>query len=185
MEKIYKHLPSLLLDLDMGDRVVEANRQQQDGRAGFDFILGRWNAHIRQLKEWLKGSADWMEYEATVVIRPLLGGLGNLEELALQRTSGTTVWITMRLFDATSQQWRLYWVDSTRGVFNPPFIGGFTDGHGEFYSQEEFAGKAVYGRFIWSHITATTCFAEQAYSQDGGRTWETNLTMEFTRSTDA
>jgi hypothetical protein len=54
-------------------------------------------------------------------------------------------------------------------------------GRGEFYDQELFEGRAIFCRFIWSDITATACRWEQAFSADGGTSWETNWIMEFTR----
>ena len=60
-------------------------------------------------------------------------------------------------------------------------IGGFKDGCGEFYSQEVFEGHHIYNRFIWSKITNTSCQWEQAFSEDGGKTWETNWIMDFVR----
>jgi hypothetical protein len=61
-------------------------------------------------------------------------------------------------------------------------IGGFENRRGEFYAQEPFEGKQIFSRFIWSEITATSCRWEQAFSPDGGKTWETNWIMEFVRS---
>lgn len=60
-------------------------------------------------------------------------------------------------------------------------VGEFRDGRGEFYDQETFQGRSIYVRFIWSGMTSTSCRWEQAFSADGGRTWETNWIMEFTR----
>jgi len=60
-------------------------------------------------------------------------------------------------------------------------IGGFVQGRGEFYDQELFEGRAIFCRFIWSGITETACRWEQAFSADGGISWETNWIMEFTR----
>jgi hypothetical protein len=60
-------------------------------------------------------------------------------------------------------------------------IGKFKDGRGEFYTQELHEGRHVFSRFIWSEITGNSCRWEQALSEDGGKIWETNWIMEFTR----
>jgi hypothetical protein len=39
-------------------------------------------------------------------------------------------------------------------------------------------------RFTWSGITTPTLRWEQAFSDDGGETWETNWIMEITRAKD-
>lgn len=56
----------------------------------------------------------------------------------------------------------------------PPTIGSFSDGRGVFYDQEDFDGKPIVVRSVWSDITPTSCRFEQAFSADGGATWETN-----------
>ena len=152
-----------------------------DGRNDFDFLIGTWRTHNRRLRERLKGSTEWEEFPGRFVVRKLLGGLGNLDEVVLERPDGRTEAVTLRLFNPESRQWSIYWADSVTAVLQPPMIGEFKDGRGEFYDQEVFEGRAIYCRFIWSKITATSCRWEQAYSADGGVTWETNWIMEFTR----
>ena len=68
------------------------------------------------------------------------------------------------------------------GILEVPMIGGFKHGLGEFYSQEVFEGRHIFSRFIWSEITTTSCKWEQAFSADGGQTWETNWVMDFKRA---
>jgi hypothetical protein len=152
-----------------------------DGRNDFDFLIGTWRTHNRRLRERLKGSTSWEEFPGRFVVRKLLAGLGNLDEVVLERPSGRTEAVTLRLFNPESRQWSIYWADSVTAVLQPPMIGEFKDGRGEFYDQEMFEGRAIYCRFFWSEITATSCRWEQAYSADGGVTWETNWVMEFTR----
>ena len=53
--------------------------------------------------------------------------------------------------------------------------------HGEFFSHELHQGRGVLVRYLWSDITPASCHWEQAFSPDGGRTWETNWIMDFTR----
>jgi hypothetical protein len=161
--------------------MVEAGKQVQDGRADFDFLIGRWHIHHRRLRERLKGSTSWEEFDSVSVARKILGGLGNIDETSMERASGILLGMTLRFFDPKSQQWSIYWADSANGFQLPPMIGGFKEGRGEFYAQEPFEGKHVFSRFIWSAITPTSCRWEQAFSADGGKTWETNWTMEFTR----
>jgi hypothetical protein len=87
----------------------------------------------------------------------------------------------MRFFDPQTQQWNIYLADSINGFDPHPAIGEFRNGRGEFYSQEPFAGKSIFVRVIWSEITPTSCHWEQAFSADGGRTWETNWITDFER----
>ena len=157
------------------------NQQAADGRADFDFFVGTWHVRNRRLQRVLAESAEWEEFPATTVARKTLGGLGNVDEISLTMASGRREGMTVRLFDPELCLWRLYWVDSRQGTVQAPMIGKFTDGRGEFYGQESIEDRGVYCRYIWSDISATSCRWEQAFSVDGGRTWETNWVMEFTR----
>ena len=51
-------------------------------------------------------------------------------------------------------------------------VGRFEDPRGEFFN-----------RFVWTVETPDSCRWEQAYSGDGGKAWETNWIMEFSRRT--
>ncbi|MGE5333895.1 MAG: hypothetical protein ACM3N4_04280 [Nitrososphaerota archaeon] len=158
-----------------------AQNQQQDGRADFDFIVGRWNVHHRRLREPLTGSVSWEEFDGTTVDRSIVGGLGNIGEARVNRDSGPVVFTSIRLFNPQSQQWSVYFTNSVRGTLSTPMIGGFGRGRGEFYAYEPIDEKYIFTRVIWSDITATSFRWEQAYSADNGRTWETNWIMEVTR----
>jgi hypothetical protein len=160
---------------------MQQERIERDGRADFDFLIGRWNVHHRRLRERLKGSTAWEEFVGTSIARPLLGGLGNIDENIMERASGRLEGVSMRLYNPLSRQWSIYWADNVSLVLQPPMIGGFVQGRGEFYDQELFEGRAIFCRFIWSDITETACRWEQAFSADGGISWETNWIMEFTR----
>ncbi len=155
----------------------------RDGRSDFVFIVGCWQVKNRRLRERLRGSQDWEEFDGVSVARPVLGGLGNIDEITIERESGRLEGLTLRLYDPKAQQWSIYWADNIAGILFTPMIGGFTNGIGEFYAHEVFQDKHVLSRFIWSGITETSCHWEQALSTDGGKNWETNWTMDFTRST--
>lgn len=163
-------------------RVIEQDNTEQDGRADFDFFMGRWKTHHRRLRERLKGSHDWEEFETTTVARKILGGLGNIDEATMERASGTVIGVTVRLFDPKTRQWSLYWVDSVNGWnWHLPQIGEFKDGRGEFYAHEPIGGKYIFTRYLWLPINETSCRWEQAFSTDAGKTWETNWIMEHVR----
>jgi hypothetical protein len=161
---------------------MEDQRGGQDGRADFDFFVGTWKVYNRRLRERLKGSTDWEEFEGASVARGALGGLANIDEISFDRASGRLEGMTVRLFNPLSQEWSLYWASSLQGILETPMVGRFKNGRGEFFAQEVFEGKHIFSRFIWSGITETSCRWEQAFSADGGVTWETNWIMEFERT---
>jgi hypothetical protein len=154
---------------------------EHDGRADFDFFIGRWKAHNRRLRERLKGSNDWEEIHGVAVVRKVLGGLGNLDEITMNRETGRLEGMTLRLYNPESRQWSMHWSSSADGILQPPLIGSFVDGRGEFYSQELFEGRSIFCRMTCSNITETSCRWEQAFSTDGGKTWETNWIAELSR----
>jgi hypothetical protein len=86
----------------------------------------------------------------------------------------------LRLYNPQSRQWSLNWANRAGGTMNQPMIGEFKNGRGEFSDQEPFNGRAVYVRNGFSEITPNSCRFEQAFSGDGGKTWETNWVMTFT-----
>jgi hypothetical protein len=65
-----------------------------------------------------------------------------------------------------------------------PTIGEFKAGRGEFFDQEPLNGRATYVRFVISDITPNSCRFEQAFSDDGGKTWEVNWIATDTRVND-
>jgi len=155
---------------------------ENDGRNDFDFLTGNWKVHHKLLKGRLKGSTEWDEFEGTCVDKKILNGLGNFDEVVMHTKTGTFNAVAMRLFDINSHEWSIYWAAGTSGMLDVPMIGGFKDSVGEFYAQEVFEGRHIYSRFIWSKITATSCQWEQAFSEDGGKTWEMNWIMEHKRA---
>jgi hypothetical protein len=82
-------------------------------------------------------------------------------------------------FDFLIGDWNANRQDSFFGV---PTMGAFTRGRGEFFSQELFEKKSIFVRFVWTPGSLDTCRWEQAFSADGGKTWETNWIMEFRRT---
>lgn len=154
---------------------------ENDGRNDFDFLIGTWKVHHRTLKKRLNGSTEWQEFDGDTVDRKILNGLGNMDENILHTKTGPIHAISLRLFDPTSKEWSIHWSTDRTGTLDVPAVGRFQDGHGEFYWQEFFDGRHIYGRFIWSRTTTESPQWEQAFSEDGGKTWEMNWVMEFER----
>ncbi len=151
----------------------------------FDFWMGSWSCRNRRLRERLAGSDDWDEFESTVVARPILDGLGNEDEFRTDYAGGF-VGMSFRFFDPERKRWSIYWADTRRsGELDPPVFGGFSGDTGVFEGDDTFDGRPIRVRFIWSGITTPTPRWEQAFSEDGGATWETNWIMDFTPAEDA
>ncbi len=154
---------------------------ERDGQQDFDFWIGSWKVHNRRLRERLKGSTTWDEFEGTVVARPIWGGRANTDEYEADGPAGHIQGMSLRLYDPQARQWSIYWANRANGTLDKPMIGGFQNGRGEFFDQEVFEGRSIFVRFLWSDITPTFCRWAQAFSTDGGQTWETNWTMDMTR----
>jgi hypothetical protein len=80
----------------------------------------------------------------------------------------------LRLYNPHTHQWSLYWATSKNGTPDPPQIGEFRNGRGEFYAQDMLNGKSIFVRFDWSNMTTNSPHFEQSFSADGGKTWEVN-----------
>ncbi|HET6174431.1 MAG TPA: hypothetical protein VFD90_17615 [Gaiellales bacterium] len=150
----------------------------------FDFLFGRWHVLNRCLPRRLAGSGEWEEFPAEAVARPLPGGLGNQDEFRTDHDGGM-LGMSFRFFDPKTRLWSIYWADSRRpGLLDPPVVGSFADGIGLFEGADVFQGTSILVRFAWSEIDTPGPRWEQAFSADGGQTWETNWIMEFTRVED-
>jgi hypothetical protein len=167
----------------MGEQMAVATKIDADGRADFDFYLGVWDSKQRRLKEWLNGCDTWEELSGTHVARKLLDGIGHMDEATWDSPTGPVVYLTVRLFDPQTRLWSIYGADSKRGTMGAPQIGRFQNGQGLFYDHEVLAGRAIFSRYLWTSISDTACRWEQAFSADGGATWETNWIADFTRRT--
>lgn len=152
-----------------------------DGADDFDFLLGSWTVHNRVLRGRLRGSDEWDEWEATLDVAPILGGLGTVDRFRAYRRGEYFEGVSLRVFDAGSRSWRIFWMDTSHPEPTPQVTGAFQNGRGVFYGKEEFEGGTVDLRFIWETGSSETARWEQAYSDDGGKTWETNWIMDFRR----
>jgi hypothetical protein len=153
----------------------------RDGQHDFDFEIGTWKTHLKRLLHPLTGSTTWVEYEGTSVVRKIWEGRANLVELVADGPAGHFEGLNLRLYNPQSHQWSLNFASSAGGTLSQPTIGEFKNGRGELFDQEPFNGRAILVRFVISDITPTSCRFEQAFSDDGGKTWEINWVATDTR----
>ena len=159
---------------------MSALPQSADSQRGFDFEVGSWAVHHRTKRP----TGEWVEFDGTCVNRPLIGGQANVEEHTFQRPIGVGHGIALRAYDATTDLWAIWWVDSRLPhlPIDPPVKGRFENGVGTFFSDSLMDGVMTRTRFIWSHITATSARWEQAFSTDSGAAWDINWVMAFQRT---
>jgi hypothetical protein len=148
----------------------------RDGQHDFDFLIGTWKFHLKRLVNPTTGSttsrqlnsgAKWLEFDGTVVCRPIWGGRAQLEEVTMDGPDGKIQGLTLRLYSQQAHQWNLNWVNANNPMMGVPTIGSFDrqNGRGEFFD------------------TSTSAHFEQSFSEDGGKTWEVNWITDQERST--
>jgi hypothetical protein len=154
-----------------------------DGRHGFDFMLGSWRARFRLLRHPLSGSNEWETFDGTILDRSVLG-FANIEEAVLYRETGHERAVTVRLFNKKTNAWSIYFgTDRSGALALPATVGSFDEhGVGRFYDREPYHGKPIVVRYLWTHRSPHACHYEQAFSADGGKSWETNWVSDLTRS---
>jgi hypothetical protein len=91
---------------------MTTSQHSRDGRADFDFLFGTWSVLNRRLKARLRGSTEWEEFLSTCRVRPILGGLGNMDEFTIDAPSGRIEAVTVRLYSPTAKEWSIYWAAS-------------------------------------------------------------------------
>jgi hypothetical protein len=153
----------------------------RDGQHDFDFEIGEWKTHLSRLQHPLTGSTTWVEYDGTTSVRKVWKGRANLIELEVDGPAGHIEALALRLYNPDSHQWSLNFSNSRGGTLGAPTIGEFKNGRGEFYDQESLNGRSILVRFIISDIGPDSCHFEQAFSDDGGKTWEVNWVATDTR----
>lgn len=146
-----------------------------DGQRDFDWEIGSWRTSVRVLAEPLSASADeWLQFAGTSVVRPLMDRRANVVELKVSGTSGRIDGMNLRLYEPQATRWSLTFVNMRDGLLTPAVYGGFRDGVGTFYGDDQLGGRPIKVRFLVFREGADRARFEQAFSGDGGTTWETN-----------
>ncbi|MBO9545394.1 DUF1579 domain-containing protein [Caulobacter sp.] len=157
-----------------------AAKQDLSGLTAFDLRVGKWKATHRRLKERLVGDTRWETFTGEQVWWKTMNGQGNADDNLLRLPDGDYWGLTTRAYDPATGEWAIWWLDARKpGVMDTPVKGRFVNGVGTFYADDTLRGKPIKVRFTWSNITATGAHWEQAFSPDGGRTWEVNWYTDF------
>ena len=152
--------------------------QSESSARDFDFLMGRWHVHNRVLRERLAGGSSGRSARRRAS-RVLFSTGSETRTSSVPITAADSS--PCRFASSIRRPaWSIYWVDSRRsGVLDPPVFGSFNGDGGVF----EGTISSTAGRFcpvlLVGRDDATPRW-EQAFSDDGGVTWETNWVMDFT-----
>lgn len=148
----------------------------------FDFMVGSWTVAHRRLNSRLAGCTDWTEFAGTSTTRKILRGFGNVEDNVLHFPEGSVHAAAVRSFDPKTQTWAIWWLDGrSPHHLDVPVVGRFAEGVGSFYADDVLDGRPIRVRFLWHPNPGSQPRWEQAFSADGGSTWEVNWVMHFQR----
>jgi hypothetical protein len=165
-----------------GPRLGVHAAADRDGQHDFDFLFGRWKVHCRRLLHPLTGSKQWVEFDGSNVVHRIWDGKAMLDEFEADTPSGHVEGMTIRTYSTKSHQWSIYWSSQANGTIDfPPMMGEFSNDRGTFYDSESYNGRAVFVRFLWTVGSPNSAHWEQAFSADGGKTWETNFIWDLAR----
>jgi hypothetical protein len=146
-----------------------------DGQRDFDWEIGTWNTEVRVLADPLSETQDeWLRFDGTSVVRPLLDQRANVVELKVAGPTGRIEALNMRLYEPQAKRWSLTFINIRDGLLTPAVYGGFRDRVGEFYGDDQLGGRPIKVRFLIYRQGPDKAKFEQAFSADNGVTWETN-----------
>ena len=140
----------------------------------FDFLVGDWKLRNRKLKSRLTHSDDWTEFESAVEMRQILGGMGNIDKYTELVSGKPYEGVALRLFNAKTKLWSIYWADSNSGALDPPVVGSFANKVGHFFARDTYKGQNIIVVFRWDVRNPQRPIWSQAFSADEGKTWEWN-----------
>jgi hypothetical protein len=169
---------------DAGKSGSQEAAKERDGQHDWDWDIGTWKTHQKRLLRPLTGSTTWVEYNGTDVVRKVWDG-ATTGIVEADGPAGHLEIFTLRLYDPQAHQWGVSFANSRTGTLSQPAIGEFKNGRGDFYDQEPINGRMILLRFSVFDITPTSCRFEQAFSDDGGTTWEVNFIVTETLMKDA
>ena len=167
-------IPALNFD-DKGNLIIAAS--PTSSKNDFDFFEGKWNLQNKKLKSRLTGCDEWIEFESTQEMYKVLNGAGNIDNFLATFDGEPFEGMTVRLFNPKTKLWSIYWADSNEGKLDPPVVGSFENKVGHFFTKDTFNNKDIVVVFRWDARNESNPVWSQAFSEDGGKTWEWNWYM--------
>lgn len=149
----------------------EAKTQQH----AFDWEIGTWRSSVQVLADPLSDTPDqWLQFDGTSVVKPLMDGNANVVELRLSGPAGSVKGLNFRLFEPGAQRWSSTFANLRDGMLTPSVYGTFDGRVGTFEGDDHLNGQPIKVRFIVERQGPNKATFTQAFSNDGGITWETN-----------
>lgn len=146
-----------------------------DAQRAFDWEIGTWRSTVEVLADPLSETPDeWLRFTGTSTVRPLSDRRANVVEFEVSGPAGRIDALNLRLYEPQAERWSLTFVNMRDGLLTPAVYGGFSDGVGEFYGDDQLGGRPIKVRFLIVRVSPDEARFEQAFSADGGTTWETN-----------
>jgi len=147
----------------------------------FDFDIGTFKSHSSRLLKPLTGSDKWVETDGTTVVSRVWGGRANLAEVHIEPPVGPIDFLALRWYSPAARQWFLTFANAADGTVGVPLAGVFKGGRIDLYDAEPMDGKQVVVHFAIWPTPRDGGASEQAFSADGGKTWEVNYKTRYTR----
>jgi hypothetical protein len=164
-------IPQLQFD-SAGRLVIEASATSS--KHDFDYLIGNWKLRNRKLASRLTRSNEWVSFESKVQMHQILDGLGNIDKYTDTASGKPYEGVALRLFNARTKLWSIYWADSESGALDPPVVGSFANKVGHFFARDTYKGQNIIVVFRWDVRNPQRPIWSQAFSTDEGKTWEWN-----------
>lgn len=172
-------IPAVNFDAN-GDLIIEAS--PTSSKHDFDFFEGKWQLLNKKLKTRLNGCTEWIEFDSTQEMYRILNGNGNIDNFLTAFGGESYEGMSLRLFNAQTKLWSIYWADTNKGELDPPVKGSFDKNIAHFFTKDIFEGKPILVVFRWDVSDKNKPVWSQAFSEDNGLTWEWNWFMFMSKA---